>query len=40
MEKNNNADTMAKLGIRVVNTSMGSALTRYPKMSLEEALAL
>lgn len=32
------ADTIASLGITVINASEISALTRYPKMSLEEAL--
>lgn len=33
------APQLAQLGILVINTSMDSALTAYPKMSLEEALA-
>lgn len=34
-----NAPTIKKLGIKVINTSMVSALTQYPKMSLMEALS-
>lgn len=33
-----NAPIFKRLGIQVINTSMGSALTQYPKMSLLEAL--
>lgn len=32
------APTLAALGIEVINASMSSALTAYPKMSLEDAL--
>lgn len=35
----NNAQTLQNLGIKVINCSPVSALTRYPKMSLVEALA-
>jgi hypothetical protein len=33
------APTAARLGVRIINASMESALCAYPKMSIEQALA-